>query len=256
MGSWSLPARSQAAPSSYLHPGHCSPPLARGHATTTSELDCRASLWNQLCSQKDIDSITLELLGRHYADQSQPGETVAGCADRAFNLACQLEMIFGLQRTHLQSRTPYGLVQQEDSDITERLPYLLSLKIAKDAFACLRKEAMSYLGMCHNGQDDETSLRRMVVIRTLVSGTRMLCLHPDVESGDASLYPLSQMASLHFDPWERILWEICSFALRRVPEKHQGLQLQRMNLGRNMVCQLLLLFRLHPNPPLLWEAND
>jgi hypothetical protein len=201
----------------------------------TPQLDCRASLWNLLCSRQDIDSVTLELLGRHFVDQSRSG--IAGRG--AFNLACQMEMIFGLQRMHLQSRPPHGARDQPSDlplrNIVERLPYILTLKTAKDAFACLSKQAMEYLEMCNGKQDDRTSLRRTVIVRTLVSGTRMLCLHPDIISRHASLSSLSMRIGPYFSLWERVLCQTCNFALRQEPRRHRTLKMPKMGLNGNMV---------------------
>ena len=204
------------------------------HARTqlAPQLVCRASLWNLLSSRQDIDSVTLELLGRHFVDRSRPGSADGS----AFNLACQLEVIFGLQRTHLQSRLPWD--QQPDlalRSIVERFPHILSLKTAKDAFACLSKQAVDYLEMCSGKQDDGTSLKRMVIVRTLLSGTRMLCLHPDTISRRASLSSLSLRIGPNFGLWERILCQTCNFALRQEPRRRRPLKLQRMGLNGNTV---------------------
>src|SRR5438874_9419672 len=138
-----------------------------GQMSLAEELECRATLWNLLFSRRDIDSVTLELLGRHYADQSQPGGPVPGDGDcGAFNLACSLGMVFDLQRTHLKSRTPHDTWRQPANlrprSVVDRSPCLLSLKTAKDAFACLSTEATRYLELCSGAQDDRTSFRRMV----------------------------------------------------------------------------------------------
>jgi hypothetical protein len=205
------------------------------HTQLAPQLDCRASLWNLLSSRQDIDSVTLELLGRHFVDRSRLGS----CDGSAFNLACQLEVIFGLQRAHLQSHPP--LDQQSDlalRTITERLPYILSLKTAKDAFACLSKQAVDYLEVCSGKQDDETSLRRMIIVRTLVSGTRMLCLHPDATSHHAALSSLSLRIGPNFGLWERILCQTCNFALRQEPRRRRPLKLHRAGLNGNMVWLL------------------
>ncbi|KAH0556772.1 hypothetical protein GP486_005440 [Trichoglossum hirsutum] len=150
-----------------------------------------------------------------------------------------MEMIFGLQRMHLQSRPPHGMRDQPSDlplrNIVERLPYILTLKTAKDAFACLTKQTMDYLEMCSGKQDDRTSLRRTVVIRALVSGTRMLCLHPDIISRHASLSSLSLRIGPYFGLWERILCQACNFALRQEPRRQQTLKMQRMGLNGNML---------------------
>jgi hypothetical protein len=206
-----------------------------GQVPPVSEQECRASLWKLLCSRPDIDSVTLELLVRHYADQSQ---TVGPVPCGAFNLACSLEMIFGLQRTHLQSRTPNSAwnqpVDSVPNCVARRFPYLLSLKVAKDAFACLSQQAMGYLEMCNGDRDDRTSLRRRVVVRTVVSGTRMLCLRPEIDSGNTSLAPLSLKIGPQFSLWERIFFQTCNSALRKVPDKHQSLQ--QVGLGGDTIC--------------------
>ncbi|KAI9767684.1 MAG: hypothetical protein M1840_005556 [Geoglossum simile] len=206
------------------------------HTQLAPQLDCRASLWNLLSSRQDIDSVTLELLGRHFVDRTRLGSPEGS----AFNLACQLEVIFGLQRAHLQSHPPWD--QQSDlalRTIAERFPYILSLRTAKDAFACLSKQAMDYLEVCSGKQDDETSLRRMVIVRTIVSGTRMLCLHPDAISHHASLSSLSLRIGPNFGLWERILCQTCNFALRQEPRRRPPLKLHKVGLNGNMVWILV-----------------
>ncbi|KAI9776812.1 MAG: hypothetical protein M1839_009363 [Geoglossum umbratile] len=220
-----------------------SPRVQHTHTQLAPQLDCRASLWNLLSLRQDIDSITLELLGRHFVDRSRHGSADGS----AFNLACQLEVIFGLQRTHLQSHPPWD--QQSDlalRSIAERFPYILSLKTAKDAFACLSKLAVDYLEMCGGRQDDGTSLKRMAIVRTLVSGTRMLCLHPDAVSQRASLSSLSLRIGPNFGLWERILCQTCNFSLRQEPGRRRPLQLQRVGLNGNMLSRsdLRLLLRI------------
>jgi hypothetical protein len=195
-----------------------------------SELDVRASLFNLLSTRRDIDSLTLELLGRYHVE-CLTGNPMPEYADRRdFSLACQLEFIFDLQRAHLQSRTPFSNLGS--LSLTERLPYLLSFQTARGAFECLRQLADQFITRFDGGQDGETSSRRNVFVRALISGTRMLCLHPAVLPGETiKLFPENI-----FSFWERTLIQTCDLALKRVPRRHPSLQLPRM--GRKMVCQI------------------
>ena len=198
----------------------------------------RASLWNLLSTRRDVDNLTLELLGKYHVDLISATPDIA--VRLAFRLACQLEAIFDLQRTHLQSRTPYSefdnpeLVGAAQVRVAERIPYLLSLSVAKGAFATLGKLAVH--SICGD-RDGESSLRRMVFVRALVSGARMLCLHPAVEPG-ATLASLLRSQSPADDgalsTCESILTEVDS-ALNKVPERHPDLHLPRMGYNREMV---------------------
>ncbi|KAI9853561.1 MAG: hypothetical protein M1813_002067 [Trichoglossum hirsutum] len=194
----------------------------------SSELRVRASVWNLLSIRRDADNLTLELLGRYHVDLA--GATPEIADHLAFSLACQLEAIFDLQRTHLQSRTPYWEFDSLEhahaakERVAERIPYLLSFSVAKRVFKCLAEIALPYIS---DDRDGESSLRRMVFIRALMSGVRMLCLHPSVEPG-------IRLDDEVFRFREGILIEVCDAALRRVPERHQYLHLPRMGYNREM----------------------
>src|SRR5437773_11558628 len=126
-----------------------------------SELDHRrASLWNLLSTRRDIDSLIFELFGRHHLNQTAGSDAV--------DLACQLELIFDLQRTHLQSRTPYGdpgspaSVDSSQDPILERLPYLLSLPAAREAVAFVGRSAAGYMDKYRGSKSNKVLLRRMI----------------------------------------------------------------------------------------------
>jgi hypothetical protein len=207
---------------------------------STSELDVRASIWNLLSARRDIDSLTLEFLGKYHVESIRC--EIPENADRpAFNLVCQLEMIFDLQRTHLQSWTPYGdfdipdRAESAQVRVNERLPYLLSLPTAEGAFACLCKLATDYIERFQNDRSVDISLRRMTFVRALISGARMLCLHPSVGAGDT--LPQSRLTRQNFGFREQVMTQVCDSALEKVPEKHQALYLHRMS--RHMVYQFI-----------------
>jgi hypothetical protein len=192
-----------------------------------SELDVRASLFNLLSMRRDLDNITLEILGRYNVDRST-GSPMPDYSDHLdFSLACQLEFIFDLQRTHLNSRTPFG--NWDSSGLAERLPYLISLPTAKGAFGCLSRLAEAFIARFGGRQDGEISSRRNVFIRALISGTRMLCLHPGVTSGEM----IRPFLGNDFSYWEQVLTRTCDVALGRVPRVHPALRLPR--LGGKMV---------------------
>ncbi|KAH0565447.1 hypothetical protein GP486_001164 [Trichoglossum hirsutum] len=191
-----------------------------------SELDVRAFLFGPLSTRRDIDNLTLELIGKYNVDRLT-GSQIPDDIDRLdFGLACQLEFIFDLQRTHLQSRTPFNGLGS--SGLTERLPYLLSFQTAKGAFELLNQLSKDFIGRFGGGQDFEISSKINVFVRALISGTRMLCLHPCVRPGEI----INPAPAFHPHSWEQVLTWVCGSALSRVPRRHQGLQLPRM--GRKM----------------------
>ncbi|KAI9773678.1 MAG: hypothetical protein M1840_006952 [Geoglossum simile] len=193
-----------------------------------SELDVRASLFTLLSTRRDIDILVFELLGRYNVDRLT-GSQIPEHADRLnFGLACQLAFIFDLQRTHLQSRTPFG--GGDTSSITERLPYLLSFQAAKGAFECVSQLARDFIQRFDGHQGIDVSSKRNVFLRALVSGARMLCLHPGVRPGETVVPAPFEEGEFSF--WESTLTEVCNAALSKVPERHPGLQLPRM--GRQM----------------------
>ncbi|KAH0536833.1 hypothetical protein FGG08_006331 [Glutinoglossum americanum] len=186
-------------------------------------LDVCASLFNLLSTRRDIDNLTLEILGRYNVDRLT-GSPLPDYTDRLdFSLACQLEFIFDLQRAHLQSRTPFS--SWDSSGLTERLPYLISLQTAKGAFGCLSRLAEGFIARFGGGQEGEISSKRNVFVRALVSGTRMLCLHPGVTSGEM----IKPFLGNDFSFWEQILMRTCDVALSRVPRVHPTLRLPRLD---------------------------
>src|SRR4051794_10217512 len=109
-----------------------------------SELDTCASLFNLLSTRRDADILVFELLGRYNVDRLT-GSPMPEEVDRlTFGLACQLGFTFDLQRTHLQSRTPFG--GRDTSSLTDRLPYLLSLQTARGVFKYLSSLARGFIG--------------------------------------------------------------------------------------------------------------
>jgi hypothetical protein len=194
-----------------------------------SELDVRASLFRLLSTRRDIDILVFELLGRHHVDHLT-GSLTPELTDRLnFSLVCQLAFTFDLQRTHLQSRTPFS--SRDTSSLTERLPYLLSLQTAKGAFECISRLARGFIQRFRGQQASDVSSKRNVYLRALVSGTRMLCLHPGVSPGETVVPRPVEGAGSSF--WESVLTNVCDDALDKVPGRHPGLQLPRM--GRKMV---------------------
>ncbi|KAI9770164.1 MAG: hypothetical protein M1839_003266 [Geoglossum umbratile] len=193
-----------------------------------SELDTCASLFNLLSTRRDADILVFELLGRYNVDRLT-GSPMPEEVDRlTFSLACQLGFTFDLQRTHLQSRTPFG--GRDTSSLTDRLPYLLSLRTAKGVFKYLSSLARGFISRFGGQQESDISSKRNVFLRTLVSGTRMLCLHPAVSPGE--MVVPEPIEGIGFSFWESVLIEVCDQALNRVPKRHPGLQLPRM--GRQM----------------------
>lgn len=192
-----------------------------------SALHSRVLLWRLLAKRRDIDLLTLELIGKYQIDR----ETCDGSGTRkglAFDLVCHLEMIFDLQRIHLQARTPYSDAQD---GIADRLPYLLSLSTAKGAFMCLAKLAEDCPEWAQQGN------KRRIYIRALLSGVRMLCLHPNVRPEEilANSVQYNQNFNLQsLDTEEKLLTHLCHETLRQTPDIDQDLVLTTSAM--NMVC--------------------
>lgn len=184
-------------------------------------LDPRAMIWNLLATRRDIDMITLELIGKYHVDRE--ASYIPGRQEQlTFDLVCHLEMIFDLQRTHLQAHTPR---------ITDRLPYLLSLPTAKGAFMCLVKLAADYPGWAQNGDS------RRIFIRALQSGVRMLCLHPKVNSEEILSESVQYGQKLNLQSLnaeEELLTQLCHQTLQQTPFMDAGLLLPTSAM--NLVC--------------------
>ena len=192
-----------------------------------SALNSRVSLWSLLAKRRDVDILTLELIGKYQIDR----EACDGSGARknlAFDLICHLEMIFDLQRIHLQARTPYGGTQDR---IADRLPYLLSLSTAKGAFMCLAKLAAD----CSEWA--QQNVTRRIYIRALLSGVRMLCLHPNVSPKEilSNSIQCNQNFNLQsLDVEEHVLTLLCHKTLGRIPDMDQTLFLS--TTAMNLVC--------------------
>lgn len=190
-----------------------------------SVLDSRVLLWRLLANRRDIDILTLELIGKYQIDREacdKPG-TRNGLA---FDLICCLEIIFDLQRTHLQARNP-----AEPNRIANRLPYLLSLSTAKGAFMCLVKLAADF------SEWAQQSTFRWIYIRTLLSGVRMLCLHPNVGPADILSNSVHQNQNFNLqslDTEEHLLICLCHETLGQIPYMDRNLSLptSAMNMVR------------------------
>lgn len=162
--------------------------------------------------------LTLELIGKYQIDR----EACDGSGTRedlAFDLICHLEMIFDLQRIHLQARTPYSNAQDR---IADRLPYLLSLSTAKGAFMCLANLAADSSEWAQQG------IARRIYIRALLSGVRMLCLHPNV--GPEEILSNSVQCNQNFnlqrlDTEEHLLTLLCHNTLGQIPDMDQKISL-------------------------------
>jgi hypothetical protein len=197
-----------------------------------SALKSRVLLWRLLAKRRDIDKLTLELIGKYQIDR-EACDGSGSRRDLGFDLVCHLEMIFDLQRIHLQARTPYSDAQDRNRDrIADRLPYLLSLSTAKGAFIFLAKLAAD-----HSEWAQKYSTRR-IYIRALLSGVRMLCLHPHVSpeeilSDSVQCNPNFNLQSL--DTEERLLIQLCHKSLLKIPDIEQNLVLPTS--AGNMVCQ-------------------
>lgn len=179
--------------------------------------------------------LTLELIGKYQIDR----EACDGSGRRehlAFDLACHLEMIFDLQRTHLQARTPYN---DEVDRITDRLPYLLSLPTAKGAFMCLVQLAADYPDWA------QRSDTRSIFIQALQSGVRMLGLHPKVSPqeilSDSVQYDQKlNLQSLNAE--EELLTQLCHRTLQQTPVMDPSLLLPTSAM--NMVSSPCFFFLL------------
>lgn len=190
-----------------------------------SVLDSRVLLWSLLANRRDIDILTLELIGKYQIDREACDES--GTRNGlAFELICCLEMIFDLQRTHLQARNP-----AEPNRIANRLPYLLSLSTAKGAFMCLVKLAAD------DSEWAQQSISRWIYIRALLSGVRMLCLHPNASPEDVPSNSVQQNQNFNLQSLnteERLLTGLCRETLGQIPDMDRNLSLPTSAM--KMVC--------------------